>query len=148
MEDIPVLAEHFRTEALGREADSPLGEGALRALASQVWPGNVRELRNVIFRLVLDHKGDPSREDVEMAMGKGRPRGLFSPEVLRSRPIADLVGWGTTSRADHSPSGTESHRRQSSSAGRGFPASSRSPQSRQAMKSSGEDASILSQSLS
>ena len=54
-EDIPILAEHFRTlyvKQFGREAE-PLGRPVLDYLRSLRWPGNIRELANCIARYVL-----------------------------------------------------------------------------------------------
>lgn len=54
-EDIPMLFEHFVTQAAIRhDRDAPIVPGPmLRALMAQDWPGNVRELRNVADRFVL-----------------------------------------------------------------------------------------------
>jgi len=53
MEDVPVLAEHFRRAA---RADAPaLSEDLLRHFANHPWPGNVRELRNAVERAVVLH---------------------------------------------------------------------------------------------
>jgi len=54
-EDIPILAEHFRTlyvKQFGREAE-PLGRPVVDYLTSLRWPGNIRELANCIARYVL-----------------------------------------------------------------------------------------------
>ena len=92
VEDIPLLAERFRREALG-DPGAPGGfdADAARALGSHPWPGNVRELRNLVHRLALTRPGTISGEDVRAALGKESPRGLFPPEVLRSRPLPDLL---------------------------------------------------------
>jgi transcriptional regulator with AAA-type ATPase domain len=47
MEDIPLLAEHFRAQ-LTREPHGRLPEGLVQELMAHAWPGNVRELRNRI----------------------------------------------------------------------------------------------------
>ncbi len=59
-EDIPLLAEHFRSLAMKREGRGPQGftSEALRALERHAWPGNVRELRNIIDRAMVVAKGD------------------------------------------------------------------------------------------
>ena len=54
-EDIPILAEHFRTyymKQFAREAE-PLRVEMLNYLRTRNWPGNVRELANGIARYVL-----------------------------------------------------------------------------------------------
>jgi transcriptional regulator with PAS, ATPase and Fis domain len=55
MDDLPMLAEHFRLFFLARlgrtiEGFSP---AAMDKMAHYAWPGNVRELRNVIERAIL-----------------------------------------------------------------------------------------------
>jgi DNA-binding NtrC family response regulator len=91
VEDIPLLVEHFRVEALGEGGSVDLDEGALQTLAGYPWPGNVRELRNVVFRLVLTRAGQITAGDVKLYLGKSSAAGLFSPETLRSRPVEELV---------------------------------------------------------
>lgn len=54
-EDIPVLAEQFRTRfarSMGKDMGG-ISKAALGALIAYGWPGNVRELRNCIERAVL-----------------------------------------------------------------------------------------------
>lgn len=58
VEDIPLLVNHFATEA-GHEQELPrFSRGALRKLSGYSWPGNIRELRNVVQRALLFHSGD------------------------------------------------------------------------------------------
>jgi len=55
LEDVPILAEHFRsryTKQFEREAQ-PLTAEMLRYLQNQSWQGNIRELGNGIARYVL-----------------------------------------------------------------------------------------------
>ena len=54
-EDIPVLAEYFRTQFQGKftKESEPLGAEVLRYLQKLEWPGNIRELSNGIARHVL-----------------------------------------------------------------------------------------------
>jgi two-component system NtrC family response regulator len=92
VEDLPLLVEHFRREAIGDGSSVFFDEDALRTLAAYPWPGNVRELRNAVFRLALTRTGRITADDVKLCLEKGRPSGLFSPEVLRSRPIEELLG--------------------------------------------------------
>jgi DNA-binding NtrC family response regulator len=55
LDDIPILAEHFRTSVRGG-AEGKLPEDLLRSFAAHTWPGNVRELRNRVERaLVFPH---------------------------------------------------------------------------------------------
>ena len=50
-EDIPILVAHFALELTGN-AELPLSQQTLDALAAQHWPGNVRELRSAVERAV------------------------------------------------------------------------------------------------
>ena len=54
-EDIPILAEHFLSQASERSGKSitVISSEALQLLMNYNWPGNVRELENVIERAVL-----------------------------------------------------------------------------------------------
>jgi DNA-binding NtrC family response regulator len=73
------------------QGESPaFDDGALKALLGYSWPGNIRELQNVVFRLALTSSERGRAEDVEQALGS-IPRSLFSAEVLRSRPIPELI---------------------------------------------------------
>src|SRR5262249_47325078 len=80
VEDIPVLADQFRVEALGDGGSVLFDEGAIQTLAAYPWPGNIRELRNVVFRLVLTRGGRITAEDVKLHLGKPKGTGLFSSE--------------------------------------------------------------------
>ena len=67
--DIPVIADHFLTEARARfrclvEGFEP---ATIKALQDRPWPGNVRELRNVIERAAVVAKRQSVRpEDLVM----------------------------------------------------------------------------------
>ena len=50
--DVLLLARHFLSQALGREAP-PLDGKARSLLLTHAWPGNVRELRNLMDRLAV-----------------------------------------------------------------------------------------------
>jgi len=54
-QDIPAMAEHFRTEVNAREGRSVTGFSleVMQRLCSYDWPGNVRELENLVERLVV-----------------------------------------------------------------------------------------------
>ena len=60
-EDIPLLFEHFKTQAAARYGlPAPeLSAAQLRELMAHDWPGNVREVRNAADRFVLEHGGAP-----------------------------------------------------------------------------------------
>ena len=54
MEDIPLLAEHFRSRARGGGAEARgISLEALEMLSRYPWPGNVRELQNVMERAAV-----------------------------------------------------------------------------------------------
>jgi DNA-binding NtrC family response regulator len=59
-EDIPLLAEHFLRQHLGRYRKRITGfDGdAMRALSEHAWPGNVRELDHTVERAVLMAQGE------------------------------------------------------------------------------------------
>ncbi len=60
MEDIPVFAQHFLSEA-NKELDRHIKDFAkntLQTLGAQYWSGNLRELRNVVRRAALFAQGD------------------------------------------------------------------------------------------
>ena len=58
LEDIPILAEHFRRAANARHGRNtpPLPSDLLVRLSECPWPGNVRQLENVVDRLVASAK--------------------------------------------------------------------------------------------
>jgi len=71
-EDIPLLAEHFLTQAAERAGTPPkrLEPAALQTLLDYHWPGNVRELQNVIERAVTLCRGDVIAE-IELPRAPG-----------------------------------------------------------------------------
>lgn len=60
-EDIPLLVEHFVSQARARYdlADRHFAPATLALLQRHDWPGNVRELRNLAESLMLTGNGDP-----------------------------------------------------------------------------------------
>jgi two-component system response regulator HydG len=59
--DIPLLLDHFLSEARARHAHSParrISAPALARLVEHRWPGNVRELAHVVERMVLLARGE------------------------------------------------------------------------------------------
>ncbi len=75
-EDIPLLAEHFLTQAAERAGTPPkrLEPAALQTLLDYHWPGNVRELQNVIERAVTLCRGEVISQ-IELP----RPPGAIAP---------------------------------------------------------------------
>lgn len=49
LDDVPMLAQHFATQA---GAKAPLSPAAMSGLSAWRWPGNVRELKNAIERAI------------------------------------------------------------------------------------------------
>ena len=110
-DDIPVLAEAFRSEfcrRYGRAVES-VGEDALEVLVGHTWDGNIRELRNEIARAVLVASTSRIRlSDLSPDLQRGRrgPRGLSSLRQ-RSREIERGVvsrvlerhGWNVSAAA-------------------------------------------------
>jgi two-component system response regulator HydG len=89
-EDLPELVEHFRGLAAGPAAPV-FDDGAMRALAEHAWPGNIRELQNVVTRLVLTRSERVRASDAREVLGEGPAEGLFSPALLRDRPLDELL---------------------------------------------------------
>lgn len=61
LEDVEILAEHFRRMFLAAEPSvkkKTFRAATLRLLEQYTWPLNVRELRNAVFRMVADAKSD------------------------------------------------------------------------------------------
>ena len=58
--EIPLLAEHFLSEACTRAGRSPiaLSVGAVERLMAHPWPGNVRELQNLMELVVATDRGE------------------------------------------------------------------------------------------
>jgi len=63
-EDIPEIVRAFMTRSAESAGISPcrLSDDALAALQAYEWPGNVRELRNVVERILIMSRGDPTKE--------------------------------------------------------------------------------------
>ncbi len=68
LEDIPLLAEHFRRQ-FTRDSEGTLPEELIRDFLAHDWPGNVRELRN--------------RVEYAIALPDGAPRAAASPGGYR-----------------------------------------------------------------
>ncbi len=62
-EDIPELANYFvqRLADMSGLSQRMIADDAMAALQSADWPGNVRQLRNVMERILILAKGDPSQ---------------------------------------------------------------------------------------
>jgi two-component system response regulator FlrC len=64
--DIPVLAEYFMKQILGKQAPA-LTPDVISMLRSAAWPGNIRELRNAVERAAILAQGAvPRQEDFLM----------------------------------------------------------------------------------
>jgi sigma-54 dependent transcriptional regulator, acetoin dehydrogenase operon transcriptional activator AcoR len=79
--DIPLLAQHFLTQAAERNEQKPpaMTEGALAAMMDYAWPGNVRELQNAVqFAIVKCNGKTITADDLPMEL-----RRLQSPRLRR-----------------------------------------------------------------
>jgi transcriptional regulator with GAF, ATPase, and Fis domain len=79
--DIPLLAQHFLTQAAERNEQKPpaMTEGALAAMMDYAWPGNVRELQNTVqFAIVKCNGKTITADDLPMEL-----RQLQSPRLRR-----------------------------------------------------------------
>jgi two-component system, NtrC family, response regulator HydG len=82
--DIPLLVEHFLSEAIARNPAAPARRftpEAMAALAQCSWPGNVRELQNVVERLVIV----TTREVLDVDQLETHAPGIFAD----SSPLAE-----------------------------------------------------------
>ena len=70
LEDIPLLAEHFRKtiEEQERAGVTAWDPKALELLQAYEWPGNVRELRNVVHRAYVMTEGKVIRPEVVLSL--------------------------------------------------------------------------------
>jgi transcriptional regulator with GAF, ATPase, and Fis domain len=56
-EDVPLLAEHFLREAIGRASSPTLTMAVREFLVSRAYPGNVRELRQLMYSIARRYVG-------------------------------------------------------------------------------------------
>jgi two-component system response regulator HydG len=94
-EDIPMLLEHFLTQAKAKHPQSPVvrfSRDALAKLLEHTWPGNVRELSHVTERLVLlGRAAEIGVSDLPSTIGeKHAQKFAFKGEVLPMREVQRL----------------------------------------------------------
>ena len=85
--DVPLLAQHFLTQACRRMHAAPraLTEREAGQLMAYGWPGNIRELQNVIERaVILSRGGGPLRFDLP-AVAEALPRPAAETSLTRTR---------------------------------------------------------------
>jgi two-component system nitrogen regulation response regulator NtrX len=89
--DIPLLAEHFITQAAVSTGRPPrrLGDDALAAFQSYEWPGNVRQLKNAIDWLLIMAPGGP--DDPIRADMLPPEIGAITPESLKGESGGELM---------------------------------------------------------
>jgi two-component system response regulator FlrC len=79
--DIPVLAEYFMKQILGKQAPA-LTTDVIAMLRSAAWPGNIRELRNAVERAAILAQGAvPRQEDFLMDLASLEKRFAVSEEI-------------------------------------------------------------------
>jgi DNA-binding NtrC family response regulator len=99
LEDVPVLARHFLSEAAQLyDLAGILTDGALRVLQSYEWPGNVRELKHVVTSaLVLAAGPRITGEDVSAVLREARHEGPLDRAMATQRQqlveLLEAVGW-------------------------------------------------------
>jgi DNA-binding NtrC family response regulator len=94
VEEIPVLAEHFRETLcrdLGRDRD-PFSPGTIELLTEYRWPGNVRELENLVKRYVVLGDEDAVCDEVRLRM---RAHPAHSPAPLPGAGLHDRLPTGS-----------------------------------------------------
>lgn len=99
--DIPLLAEYFMKQILGKQAPH-LSSDVIKMLQDAPWPGNIRELRNAVERAAILAQGgipqqadflmDPSRLGFESTGGLSVvSAGVSSGVMERSAAPAELL---------------------------------------------------------
>ncbi len=88
LEDIPVLAEHFLKNHLGKykKAIDGFSESALKTLEGYEWPGNIRELDHCVERAVLMCKGG-AIEPINLGLSASTASG---PNTMDDMSMDDL----------------------------------------------------------
>jgi DNA-binding NtrC family response regulator len=94
LEDIPILAEHFRKQIEEQEKGGPQQwePKALDALQRYEWPGNVRELRNMVHRAFIMTEGDTIQAEIlrellpAAAAEECEPKSKARPAKPKGRP--------------------------------------------------------------
>jgi len=96
-EDIPLLAEHFLTEAAAetKQRRKRLAKAAMELLQRYPWPGNVRELRNVVLGVASLADGETlGPEDFAPRLQmpeEGAPLATTSEATLAQLSLDDYV---------------------------------------------------------
>lgn len=79
--DIPLLAEYFMKQLLGKQAPQ-LSSEVIAVLREAPWPGNIRELRNAVERAaILAQGGIPQEADFLLDPSRLSDAGLVRPAV-------------------------------------------------------------------
>ncbi len=94
MEDVPMLAEHFRVRAIARSGRGPsrFSQPAMALLMSYAWPGNVRELENAVERAVAVADDDAiAAADFPRELTGATSAPLASPQELAALPYRDAM---------------------------------------------------------
>ena len=91
-EDIPVLVEHFASEAAHAFAKKKpiIPEAFYQILVGYTFPGNVRELRSLIFDAVSQHYKPGNKlslDTVKLYLGQRTPATGFSLAISPSTPL-------------------------------------------------------------
>ncbi|HEX9794210.1 MAG TPA: sigma-54 dependent transcriptional regulator [Planctomycetota bacterium] len=90
VEDIPLLAHHFRAEFAAKHGKELRGiaAAALDLLRAHPWPGNVREFRNVLETMaVLDRDGELGLDDLPAGL-RDRPAPAAAAVVSPAESMA------------------------------------------------------------
>jgi two-component system, NtrC family, nitrogen regulation response regulator NtrX len=85
VEDVPEILNFFTNLYVEHEKlpYRKFSTGAQNRLRNYHWPGNVRELMNLVQRLLIAGDGSEiSLEEVEVALGSGRPEAGSKPSVF------------------------------------------------------------------
>jgi len=92
-EDIPVLANHFLNEFLGKDKIAGIEDGAMDQLLNYNYPGNIRELRSIIessANLAQGRKISKTCLPVNIQQEKSKKKQKYSPDSDAVIPLAQM----------------------------------------------------------
>jgi len=96
MDDLPLLAEHFRSRFAARYGvQKRFAPETLASLSAHAWPGNVRELENAIESAVVRSPGEvigPGSLPEDVLSGPGTGAGVSAPSAEKRADGVGAVG--------------------------------------------------------
>jgi DNA-binding NtrC family response regulator len=92
-EDIPVLANHFLNEFLGKDKIAGIEDGAMDQLLNYNYPGNIRELRSIIessANLAQGRKISKTCLPINIQQQKSKKKQKYLPDADAVVPLAQM----------------------------------------------------------